>query len=71
MTYQERLVKEKYEVINYTSTDDNAEDLAKYNIAAQAEAIREVLKLFRAPVWTEQYLLEHGYIESKIEEDDK
>ena len=43
---------------------------AKKAIAMQAEAIREALKLFRAPVWTEQYLLEHGYIEPKTEEDD-
>lgn len=40
---------------------------AKEAVAAQAEAIREALKLFRAPVWTEQYLLEHGYIEPKTE----
>lgn len=67
MTYQERLVKEKYEVINYTSTDDNAEDLAKYNIAAQAEAIREILLLFFSPKYldVDKLLLEHGYIEPK------
>lgn len=60
MTYQERRQKVAEHLTRYVY-----EGQLNEVIAAQAEAIREVLKLFRAPVWTEQYLLEHGYIDPR------
>ena len=73
MTYQEKLQKEIYEVRDYTSTDDNAKDLAKDNIAAQAESIREYYRFAfpdESEFYVNDFLISHGYIEPKTEEDD-
>lgn len=70
MTYQERVDDEVGEVSNSTEHYIWTQR-AKRNIAAQAEAIREFAKsegFHLEPI--EIWLLEHGYIEPKTDQDD-
>lgn len=83
MTYHERLDMEAHALFslinNYTDAyvskhDPLIQSKARDDIAAQAEAIRNMLpKIFKHPnisYYVEQSLLEHGYIDPKTEEDE-
>lgn len=78
MTYQERVYN--YTTALFDSYSGNAlvyrrefEESAISAIAAQAEAIREAICYFipddQPHIEADRYLLEHGYIEPKIEDD--